>query len=114
MRVLAVVPDLFFASKVAATAAALGATLEQPPLAEAAIWCRERAPDLVILDLGSTAAIELAGTLKADAATRDIPIVGFYSHVEAATRLAALAAGVDQVLPRPAFVAKLPELLGAG
>jgi hypothetical protein len=38
-------------------------------------------------------------------------MVGFYSHVDTATRDAALAAGVETVLPRSAFVARLPELL---
>jgi len=37
--------------------------------------------------------------------------VGFYSHVEAATRDAAHAAGIDLVLPRSAFAARLADLL---
>jgi CheY-like chemotaxis protein len=113
-RVVAVVPDLFFAARITETARAAGATLVQPTVAVALERCRELPADLVILDLGAGAAtIELARSLKADAATRAIPIVGFYSHVDVATRAAALAAGADEVLPRSAFVARLPELLGA-
>jgi len=50
-------------------------------------------------------------TLKADSRTRAIPIVGFYSHVEGERRRAALAAGIDEALPRSAFVVRLPALL---
>ncbi len=113
-RVVAVVPDLFFAAKIAETARAAGASLERPAAAEALQRCRRAPPDLVILDLGAgPAMLELAGALKADPVTRAVPIVGFYAHVDGATRDAALAAGADQVLPRSAFVARLPGLLGA-
>jgi NADH:ubiquinone oxidoreductase subunit 6 (subunit J) len=37
--------------------------------------------------------------------------VGFYPHVDRALREAALAAGVDQVLPRSAFTVRLAALL---
>jgi hypothetical protein len=40
-----------------------------------------------------------------------VPVTGFFSHVDHATRDAALAAGVDEVLPRSAFVSRLPALL---
>jgi CheY-like chemotaxis protein len=82
-----------------------GAALEQ---------CRALAPDLVILDLHASGALDLARSLEADAATRAIPLVGFYSHVDQALREAALAAGVDRVLPRSAFTAKLAEILAGG
>jgi CheY-like chemotaxis protein len=111
-RVVAVVPDLFFATRIAVTAARLGVTLETPGPDEALAAIRRLAPDLVILDLrapGEPPA--LARALKADPATRNIPVVGFYPHVEGTLREAALAAGVDQVLPRSAFSARLPALL---
>lgn len=123
-RIVSVVPDLFFAEKIAATAAAAGVAIEALEPGAAAERCRpvaasadgtvaaREAPAAVILDLGAgPEALAVARALKSEAATRDIPIVGFYSHVDHATREAALAAGVDQVLPRSAFVARLPELL---
>lgn len=111
-RVIAVVPDLFFATRIAATAQATGVTLEQPAIVAAFARCREAPPDLVILELGAgPATMELARALKSDAATHAVPLIGFYSHVDAATREAALAAGVDQVLPRSAFTARLPALV---
>jgi CheY-like chemotaxis protein len=111
-RVVAVVPDLFFATRIAATAARLGVTLETPAPPEAQAAIRRRPPDLVILDLRAPGdPLALARELKADPKTRRVPVVGFYPHVEGALREGALAAGVDQVLPRSAFTARLAALL---
>ena len=110
--VLAVVPDLFFATKIAAVAKAAGVELALVPLAQAASRCAELPPALVLLDLhapGEPAALVRA--LKADPALRAIPVVGFYSHVDGELRREALAAGADEVLPRSAFVTRLPALL---
>jgi CheY-like chemotaxis protein len=111
-QVLAVVPDLFFAAKIAALARAAGVELSLVPLAQAAARCAQSAPDLVLLDLHASGdPPALVRALKAGPATRAIPVVGFYSHVEGERRRDALAAGADQVLPRSAFVTRLPELL---
>jgi len=117
-RVVAFVPDLFFAAKVAATAEAAGVRLEiLEPDAVLARCAAEgaapaNAPALVILDLGAgERALGLARALKSAARAGGPPLVGFFSHVDTATRDAALAAGVDTVLPRSAFVARLPALL---
>ena len=119
-RILVAVPDLYFAAKIAATAEACGAEIEM--LAPAAIAEAARAAasgfparpaaTLVILDLAAGAeALSAAHALKGDPVTRPVTIVGFYSHVDQALRDAALAAGIDHVLPRSAFVGRLPELL---
>lgn len=109
--IVAVVPDLFFAAKLQATARATGAELALVPPAQALERCAATPPLRVLLDLHAAGALDLARALKADARTARIPIVGFYSHVETALRLDALAAGVDQALPRSAFVTRLPALL---
>lgn len=112
-RVLVVVPDLFFATRIDTTAKLLGVETQAVDVSRAAAACRERAPDLVILDLhGPGEPLVLARALKADVATGAIPIVGFYSHVDAALRQAALEAGIDHVMPRSAFTAKLAAILG--
>jgi len=109
--VLTVVPDLFFATRIAAVAEATGARVVVASRLDAAELARREAPDLVVLDLHSTA--DLADLVRdlGDAATREIPIVGFYSHVDTALRDAALAAGVHHVMPRSLFTRRLPELL---
>jgi CheY-like chemotaxis protein len=111
-RVVAVVPDLFFATRIAATAARVGVVLETPGPGEALEEIRRRPPDLVVLDLAAPGdPLALARALEADPATRGVPLVGFYPHVEAGLREAARAAGVDQVLPRSAFTSRLAALL---
>jgi CheY-like chemotaxis protein len=111
-RVVAVVPNLFFATRMAETAAQLGVTLELTAAAAAPATILRLAPDLVILDLGAPDdPLALARGLKADPATRGIPVVGFYPHVDHALRQAALAAGIDHVMPRSAFTVRLAALL---
>jgi CheY-like chemotaxis protein len=109
--VIAVVPDLFFAAKLQATARAANAALALVPAAQALERCAATPPLRLLLDLHAPGALGLARALKADARTARIPIVGFYSHVETELRVEALAAGVDEALPRSAFVHRLPALL---
>lgn len=111
-RVLAVVPDLFFATKLAATAKMSGVELELVPAARAAARMEQAPPALAILDLHAKDAIALIGALKAVAPA--VPVVGFFSHVETAVRRDALAAGADAALPRSQFVVKLAALLSRG
>ena len=116
-RVVAVVSDLFFATKIAATAEAAGVSLETVDVAtaRARIGAQDAStglPHLVLVDLAlGEPALDLVRAWRAAAATARLPVAGFYSHVETATRAAAQAAGVDPVLPRSAFVARLPALL---
>jgi len=111
-RVLAVVPDLFFAARIAATAEAVGAEVEIVEPARALERCRAWRPDRVILDLHAGGdPLALAAALASDPVTRSIPVIGFYSHVDTATRDQALAAGV-QAMPRSAFTVRLAAILG--
>jgi len=111
-RVIAVVPDLFFAARITATAERLGVVLDMPAPAAALEAIRRAPPDLVILDLHAPGdPLGLARALRADPATRAIPLLGFYSHVDRELREAALGAGLDQALPRSAFTKRLPALL---
>ena len=112
---MTLVPDLFFAARIGAAAKSLDVTVEEADMAHAVEVCRARPPDLVIMDLHAAGdPLAVARALKAEAVTAAIPIAGFYSHVNDAVRRAALAAGVDQVLPRSAFTARLPALLAGG
>lgn len=97
-RVLAVVADLMLASRVEAPLSAAGheVTVRSEPGPDAAGF------DLVVadLDLPGVEALAAAGT----------PAIGFYSHVDVATRRRAEAAGFDLVLPRSRMARELPEL----
>jgi PleD family two-component response regulator len=70
-------------------------------------------PRLVILDLNSTKLqpLEVIAQLKAEATLRDIPTIGYVSHVQTDVIAAARSAGIDEVLARSAFAEQLGEIL---
>jgi CheY-like chemotaxis protein len=114
-RIVAVVPDLFFATKIEAVARAAGAELSIMPPGQALARCLADPPGLVLLDLHAPGdPLALVRALRADDRTRAVRIVGFYSHVEDEFRRGALDAGIDEALPRSAFVGRLPGLLAGG
>lgn len=99
-RIVALAPDLLLGSKVEAMLSAAGHDVTlAPSLAEAPLDSAE----LLVADLDVENADALVG--------RGIPVLGYYSHVEVETREAALAAGVDLVVPRSRMARELPELV---
>ena len=110
--VIAVVPDLFFATRIAATALAAGVTIEMAQPRNAVARISAARPDLVVVDLHAKDAVTLVTELEA--AVPGIPIVGFHSHVDTEIRRLALAAGAEAVLPRSRFNARLAEILQHG
>jgi CheY-like chemotaxis protein len=112
--VIAVVDDLFFASKIRGTAEEVGVTVKFARNADAMLNAARRdQPDLIIFDLNSerTNPMELAKQLKADEQLRAIPLLGFFSHVQAELQRQAQEAGFDRVMPRSAFTRNLSEIL---
>ena len=116
-RVLAAVEDLLFKSKISETADVLGVEARFPRskarLLEA---LRESPPDLLILDLNSARfePLELLQTVKSDDAMKDVPTVGFLSHVQRDLAVAARESGCDRVMARSAFTKDLPSILAEG
>ena len=115
--VFCVVDDLFFSIKIKTAAQYAGAEVyfERSP-DKVLESLREKQPALVILDLDSAKMrpMEALAAMKADPALKNVPTIGFVSHVHADTIAAARQAGVDQVLARSAFVARLGEILAPG
>lgn len=78
---------------------------------------RAERPDLVLLDLGlpDISGLEVLHRLRRDPACRDIPVIALTTTGSAAERLAAFAAGADDVMDRPAnervLLARLRNLL---
>ncbi len=103
--------DLFFASKVTGTGAALGLTVRSLGTLDA---LREElaAGDvgLVILDLEhrTAAPADVLAAIPADAA---IATLAFGPHVQTERLAAAQSAGFQQVMPRSKFSASLAEIL---
>jgi CheY-like chemotaxis protein len=112
--VLAVVNDLFFASKIRGTAEQLGVAVKFARTTEALTEAARRdQPALIICDLHSQKVDlnELAKQLKADDQLRSIPLLGFFSHVQTELQTEAEQAGFDRVIPRSVFNAQLVEIL---
>ena len=112
MAVLAVVEDLFFRSKIEAAAdrqgvpvCAIGGLDPLPAPPEGQSW------HLVIVDLNRAADDGVRVVECVRRALPAVPILGYCSHVETQLQEQALRAGCTTVLPRSAFVQRLPELL---
>jgi two-component system, cell cycle response regulator len=78
---------------------------------------RDERPDLILLDLGlpDMSGLEVLGRLRRDPVTRDIPVIALTAVGTTDERLAAFAAGADDVMDRPAnervLLARLRNLL---
>ena len=113
-RVLVAVPSLFFATRIGETARTLGIETETCEPAQLAERVRAARPALAIVDLHAPGVLEAVRAARADPAGAELPVVGFYSHVDPALALAARDAGVTQVLTRSAFTARLAAILQDG
>jgi len=114
--IIAVVDDMFFASKIRAAADAVGVEISFPRSQEALLQkARETRPQLIVVDLHNQKidAGALARELKADEQLHGIRLLGFFSHVQTELQRNAMAAGFDQVIPRSVFARDLPGILAA-
>ncbi len=101
--------------------ARLSAAFYEPMLAADGATClalaRSERPDLVLLDLGlpDISGLEVLHQLRRDPICRDIPVIALTSSGQPEERLAAFAAGADDVMDRPAnervLLARLRNLL---
>ncbi len=111
--ILAAVTDLMLASRIRA-ASPVSARLQFARSSDEVVErARALRPSVILLDLNGAGLdpIDTIGRLKTDPDLRAVRVVGFVSHVQADLVAAARAAGIDEVLARSAFVARLPELL---
>jgi hypothetical protein len=67
-------------------------------------------PAAVFLEL-STSTLPALLRLKKGAKTREVPVLGFLSHVDKKLADEARGSGADRVLPRSQFSETLPELI---
>lgn len=112
--------DLFFATRIGSTAESLG-TVARPARDTQALQNRLDQVDdgkanepvtavMIDLELGDQATA-LIRQAKAHAAAPEV--IAFGSHVATDLLDAARKAGADQVLPRSAFTARLPDMIAA-
>ena len=112
--VIAVVDDMFFVSKIRATGKALGMIVKFPrTVAALRETINDEVPNLIIVDLHNTKVdpIQLAKELKLSENSKEVPLLGFFSHVQGELQRNALAAGYDEVLPRSLFARDLAHVL---
>ena len=113
-RVVAAVEDLLFLSKISETANQLGVEAFFPRSPKKLVAeAQATPPNLLILDLNSTRfePLMLLRQLKSDEALRNVPIVGFLSHVQKDLAVVARESGCDRVMARSAFTRDLPQIL---
>ena len=113
-NIIAVVDDIFFASKIRGTAEQVGVAVAFARSADGVSEIiQQQAPSLIICDLHSQKInpIELAKGLKAKEETKHIPLLGFFSHVQTELQREAQGAGFDRVIPRSVFASSLITIL---
>jgi len=113
-RIIAIVDDMFFASKIRATAEAVGVEIAFPRTRESALEkIAQIQPQLIVADLQNQRfdVVGFSSELKANEETRSIPLLGFFSHVEVELPRKAMNAGFDRVVPRSVFARDLASML---
>jgi CheY-like chemotaxis protein len=112
--VIAAVDDIFFASKIRATAEHLNVNVVFVRTAEEALAAvSPGTPVVLIADLHSLKidVFELGQTLRNAPQFGNARFIGFYSHVQTELPKRALAAGFDEAVPRSLFTKQLAEIL---
>jgi len=113
-RVVAVLEDMFFASKIREAAKSAKVELEifknSTGLIESLI---SNHPTLFIVDLNSKKfnALDLIEELKASQELNNISTLGYLPHVQEDLKKAAIQAGYDVVMPRSRFSRELVDIL---
>lgn len=112
-RILALVGDLMFTVKITEAAKRNGMQVEYVKTDEEFLEKVKQKPRLVIMDLNIHTAqpVELIQTLKGNAETKQVSVLGYVSHIQGDLKLKAQDAGADLVLARSAFTQNLPQLL---
>ncbi len=111
--VIAVVDDIFFASKIRGSAEPLGTSVIFVRSIDQLTANLAKKPDLIIVDLHNRKIdpLQVAQIIKSEDGSKSIPLLGFFSHVETELQRAAIAAGYDQVVPRSVFSRDLVSIL---
>ena len=113
-RVIAVLDDIFFSSKIKEAAKQAGVNLEIIKKTEGVIQALKASPTkLIIVDLNSKNhnPLALIKDIKSNSDFQDIPTIGYLPHVKCELKNKAIEAGFDSVMPRSRFSRELVEIL---
>jgi DNA-binding response OmpR family regulator len=112
--VLAVVSDLLLRQKVVEGLRAAGYDAQVaggPSVMRDKLAAQRPVAMLIDLENRGTDVVEMIADLKAGDATSDIPLLGFFGHVNVDIRTRALAAGCDKVATRGEVASRLDRLM---
>ena len=112
-RVLALVDDLLFLSRIREAARGVGAEVRAVRGPADLLAAARQGAGLVLVDADGSRLpwADAVRALRADPSLASLPVVAFLSHVHADRAEAARAAGCARVLARGAFVQDLPGLI---
>ena len=108
---VASVDDLFFRSKIDATARNLNIPVRFIERKDLEAVCLDGKAAAVLLELSNGSSLDAIRKLRQNQKTRDLPVIGFLSHKDRDLARDAEAAGVTQVMPRSQFAETLPDLM---
>lgn len=108
---IACVEDLFFRSKIDATARHLNVPVRFVGAAELSKACGKDTAAVLLELSGNGDALTVVRAMRAARATAELPVIGFLSHVDRELARQAESAGVTRVMPRSQFSETLPDLL---
>jgi CheY-like chemotaxis protein len=114
-RIVALVDDLLFASRIASSLGAHGYVVQVVATVAELQAAGEQAPDGIVLSFASPF-LDWRGAIRAiraDAALAATPLLAFGPHVDTEARAEAQAAGADRVVTNGAFFARMAEIVGA-
>ncbi len=115
-KILALVDDLMFASRIEGTLSADGYDVRITPLTTSvATVAREWEPDGIVVSFGALfqdweGAIR---SIRAEPSLAKTPLLAFGPHVDTIGRTAATAAGATRVVTNGAFFNRMPDVIAA-
>ena len=108
---VACVEDLFFRSKIDATARHLNVPVRFVDGQGLAAASREKGTAAALVELSASDCLDAIRKIRENEATRELPVIGFLSHVDRELAQRAESAGVTRVMPRSQFSETLPDLV---
>jgi len=112
-RVVALVTDMIFATKIRSTGQSLGVAVEIVRSNDACRATNDRAAiDLLIVDMDADCESPSVAIANAVARGTGAPILAYCSHVDRTAADAAKHAGATAVWPRSRFASQMPSVLG--
>jgi CheY-like chemotaxis protein len=108
---VACVEDLFFRSKIDATARHLNVPVRFVDGRGLPGASREKGTAAALVELSASDCLDAVRKIRENEATRELPVIGFLSHVDRDLAQQAESAGVTRIMPRSQFSETLPDLV---